>query len=83
EYPLGTDQLGLCNLSRILYGARISLGCSLLIFLSSLLIGLIVGLFSGYQGGWIDQVLMRICDGVMAFPNLVLILGLVGIFGPG
>ncbi|WP_121663892.1 nickel ABC transporter permease subunit NikC [Metabacillus litoralis] len=83
EYPLGTDQLGRCNLSRILYGARISLGFALLIFISSILIGLIVGTFSGYKGGWIDHVLMRFCDGVMAFPNLILVLGLVGIFGPG
>ncbi|MFD2215125.1 nickel ABC transporter permease subunit NikC [Metabacillus endolithicus] len=83
EYPLGTDQLGRCNLSRILYGARISLGFAILIFISSIFIGLIVGTFSGYKGGWIDHVLMRFCDGVMAFPNLILVLGLVGIFGPG
>ncbi|MGP7818660.1 nickel ABC transporter permease subunit NikC [Niallia sp. 01092] len=83
EYPLGTDYLGRCNLSRLLYGARISLGFASLIFLSSLGIGLLVGTFAGYKGGWIDLVLMRFCEGVMAFPNLVLILGLVGIFGPG
>ncbi len=83
EYPLGTDQLGRCNLSRILYGARISLGFAILIFISSILIGLIVGTFSGYKGGLVDQVLMRFCDGVMAFPSLILVLGLVGIFGPG
>ncbi|PMC34304.1 nickel ABC transporter permease subunit NikC [Bacillus sp. UMB0899] len=83
EYPLGTDQLGRCNLSRILYGARISLGFAILIFVSSILIGLIVGTFSGYKGGLVDQVLMRFCDGVMAFPSLILVLGLVGIFGPG
>ncbi|MGN9865969.1 nickel ABC transporter permease subunit NikC [Bacillus swezeyi] len=82
-FPLGTDHLGRCNLSRILYGARISLGFAMLIFLSSIVIGLIVGIFSGYKGGWIDHVLMRFCDGMMAFPNLILILGLVGIFGPG
>lgn len=83
EFPLGTDHLGRCNLSRLLYGARISLGFAMLIFISSLVIGLIVGTFSGYKGGWIDHVLMRFCDGVMAFPSLILILGLVGIFGPG
>jgi len=83
DFPLGTDQLGRCNLSRILYGARISLGFAILIFVSSILIGLIVGTFSGYKGGWVDHVLMRFCDGVMAFPSLILILGLVGIFGPG
>lgn len=83
EYPLGTDYLGRCNLSRLLHGARISLGVASLIFISSLGIGLLVGTFAGYKGGWIDLVLMRLCEGVMAFPNLVLILGLVGIFGPG
>lgn len=83
QFPLGTDHLGRCNWSRILYGARISLGFALLIFISSLVIGLIVGTISGYKGGWIDYLLMRICDGILAFPNLILILGLVGIFGPG
>ncbi|MFJ7669281.1 nickel ABC transporter permease subunit NikC [Lysinibacillus sp. NPDC097195] len=83
QFPLGTDHLGRCNLSRILFGARISLGFALLIFISSLMIGLIVGTLSGYKGGWIDYILMRICDGILAFPNLILILGLVGIFGPG
>jgi len=83
EFPLGTDHLGRCNLSRLLYGGRISLGFAMLIFISSLTIGLIIGTFSGYKGGWVDQVLMRFCDGVMAFPSLILILGLVGIFGPG
>ncbi|WP_226666335.1 nickel ABC transporter permease subunit NikC [Metabacillus litoralis] len=83
DYPLGTDHLGRCTLSRILYGARISLGFAMLIFISSIVIGLIVGTFSGYKGGLIDHLLMRFCDGVMAFPSLILILGLVGIFGPG
>jgi nickel transport system permease protein len=83
EFPLGTDHLGRCNLSRLLFGGRISLGFAMLIFISSLTIGLIIGTFSGYKGGWVDQVLMRFCDGVMAFPSLILILGLVGIFGPG
>ncbi|QPQ34219.1 nickel ABC transporter permease subunit NikC [Lysinibacillus sp. JNUCC-52] len=83
QFPLGTDHLGRCNLSRILYGARISLGFAILIFISSLVIGLIVGTISGYKGGWIDYILMRLCDGILAFPNLILILGLVGIFGPG
>lgn len=83
EFPLGTDHLGRCNLSRLIYGARISLGFAMLIFISSLTIGLIIGTFSGYKGGWVDHILMRFCDGVMAFPSLILILGLVGIFGPG
>ncbi|PQP84345.1 nickel ABC transporter permease subunit NikC [Paenibacillus sp. PCH8] len=83
EHWLGTDHLGRDNLSRLIYGARVSLGFATLIFLSSLLIGVIVGSISGYLGGWVDSLLMRFCEGIMAFPNLVLVLGIVGIFGPG
>lgn len=83
DYPLGTDHLGRCNLSRLLYGARVSLGFASLIFIASLGIGLFIGSIAGYKGGLVDHVLMRFCDGVMSFPNLVLILGLIGIFGPG
>ncbi|QOS81680.1 nickel ABC transporter permease subunit NikC [Paenibacillus sp. JNUCC31] len=83
EHWLGTDHLGRDNLTRLMYGARVSLGFATLIFLSSLLIGVIVGSISGYLGGWVDSLLMRFCEGIMAFPNLVLVLGIVGIFGPG
>ncbi|WP_347552927.1 nickel ABC transporter permease subunit NikC (plasmid) [Pseudalkalibacillus hwajinpoensis] len=83
NYPLGTDHLGRCTFSRILYGARVSLGFATLIFISSLSIGLIIGLIAGYKGGWVDQALMRFADGVMAFPDLLLVLGLVGIWGAG
>lgn len=83
EHWLGTDHLGRDNLTRLMYGARVSLGFATLIFLSSLLIGVIVGSISGYLGGWVDSLLMRLCEGIMAFPNLVLVLGIVGIFGPG
>ncbi|UUZ79792.1 ABC transporter permease subunit [Paenibacillus sp. P26] len=83
DYPLGTDHLGRCILSRLLYGARASLGFASLIFICSLGIGLVIGTLAGYKGGIADQVLMRFCEAVMSFPHLVLILGLVGIFGPG
>lgn len=83
DYPLGTDHLGRCTLSRILYGARISLGFALLIFISALSIGLIIGIISGYKGGWVDQLLMRIGDGLMAIPSLLFVLGFVGIWGAG
>lgn len=83
DYPLGTDHLGRCTLSRILYGARISLGFAMLIFISSLSIGLIIGIIAGYKGGWVDQLLMRFGDGVMAIPSLLLVLGFVGIWGAG
>lgn len=83
KYPLGTDQLGRCTLSRLLYGARTSLGFASMIFASSLGIGIFVGILAGYKGGWVDAVLMRFCESVMAFPNLVLVLGIVGVFGQG
>lgn len=83
EYLLGTDQLGRDNLSRLLHGTRISLGVAALIFAASLGVGLFAGVVSGYRGGWLDAVLMRLCDGIMAFPSMILVFGLIGILGPG
>ncbi|ETT39580.1 MULTISPECIES: nickel ABC transporter permease subunit NikC [unclassified Paenibacillus] len=83
EYLLGTDQLGRDNLSRLLYGTRISLGFASLIFAASLGVGLLAGVVSGYIGGWLDAVLMRLCDGIMSFPSMILVFGLIGILGPG
>ncbi|WP_238654460.1 nickel ABC transporter permease subunit NikC [Paenibacillus piscarius] len=83
QYLLGTDQLGRDNLSRLLYGTRISLGFAALIFAASLGVGLLAGVAAGYRGGWLDAVLMRLCDGIMAFPSMILVFGLIGILGPG
>ena len=83
EYPFGTDHLGRCILSRIIFGTRISLSVGLLVVSSSLLFGMTVGTISGYYGGLLDEIIMRIVDTFLAFPGLLLALGITGLFGAG
>jgi len=82
EHWLGTDNIGRDTLSRIIYGARWSLGTALVATLMIVLIGVTVGLVAGYFGGIIDDILMRIVDVLLAFPSLVLALAIVGMLGP-
>ena len=70
EYPLGTDQLGRCTLSRLLYGARYSIGISLPVLLILSVIGLIVGTFSACAGEKADHFITILCDVFIAFPSL-------------
>lgn len=71
-FHLGTDELGRDILSRVLYGARISLGVGVAATLLNLLIGILLGTLAGYFGGWLDTVLMRITDMFFAFPGMLL-----------
>ncbi|MCL6612411.1 MAG: nickel ABC transporter permease subunit NikC [Peptococcaceae bacterium] len=82
-YPLGTDHLGRCILSRLMYGARISLGTAFLVMFLTIAISTVVGTLSGYRGGTLDGLIMRICDILLAFPSLVLALAVIGMLGPG
>ena len=79
--PLGTDEYGRDLLSRILHGGRRSLFGALVVVLGSSGIGLIVGACGGMCGGWIDNVLSRCIDGLLALPSLVIALAVVGVLG--
>ncbi len=83
KYLLGTDAIGRDILSRIIYGARVSLAVGVVAIGIALGIGLPVGLVSGYAGGWIDNVVMRLIDAVQAFPAFILALGITAALGPG
>ena len=82
-YWLGTDDFGRDILSRIIHGARITLYIIALVAVTAPVLGLLVGTVSGYFGGWIDAVLMRLTDIFLAFPRLILALALVAVMGPG
>ncbi len=82
QHLLGTDDLGRDILSRVLYGARVSLLVGVLAVGISLLAGVSLGLVAGYRGGWVDDVTMRVMDGLLAFPALVLALAITAALGP-
>ena len=83
DHLLGTDWLGRDVLSRILYGARQTLGGAALAGVLVLTIGVMVGTVAGYFGGWVDAVLMRLVDLILAVPGLVLAFAIAGLFQPG
>jgi peptide/nickel transport system permease protein len=82
EYLLGTDKFGRDILSRILYGARISLSIGFIATAISITIGTLIGAIAGYMGGKVDAALMRFTDMVLAFPRLVLLIMIVALFSP-
>jgi peptide/nickel transport system permease protein len=82
-HPLGTDNLGRDELSRIIYGARVSVLTTLAVGAMILLIGMFIGIVSGLLGGRVDGFLMRIVDVLLAFPSFLLALAVAGTLGPG
>ena len=80
---LGTDELGRDLLSRILWGARVSLPVALVVVAVGLIGGGTIGMLSGYAGGLVDLLLMRLMDALLAFPGLILAIALVAALGPG
>lgn len=83
DFILGTDDLGRDLLSRLIYGARISVGVGFLVTVFSLIAGTLIGLLAGYRGGMVDSIIMRIMDILMALPSILLAIVVVAILGTG
>lgn len=83
DHPFGTDEAGRDNLSRILYGARITIPAALTVIVVATLVGGTVGAIAGYAGGRLDEVLMRIVDVVLAFPSILLAMAITAALGLG
>jgi peptide/nickel transport system permease protein len=83
SHPLGTDELGRDILSCVLYGVAISISIGFAVVVLSAAMGLVVGTLSGYFGGWVDSLLMRIVDMLLAFPGILLAIAFASLFPRG
>ncbi|MBN2118222.1 MAG: ABC transporter permease [Anaerolineales bacterium] len=83
EHPMGTDDLGRDMLSLIIYGSRISIRIGFFSVGLAIIIGVILGALSGYFGGAVDNIIMRLMDIMLAFPSILLALVIVAVIGPG
>lgn len=82
QFWLGTDEIGRDILSRVIYGARVSIQVALVSIALAIVLGSMLGMIAGYFGGWTDHIVMRVMDGMLAFPMLVLALGIIAVLGP-
>jgi len=83
RHPFGTDLYGRDVMSRVMYGAWIAIKICVIGVGIAFVAGNLAGAFAGYYGGWIDSIIMRIVDSILAFPFLVLVIAIMAIFGPG
>lgn len=82
SYPLGTDHMGRCIFSRLIIGAQTTLSITGLVVVTVILIGIPIGLLTGYIGGRLDSIVMRIADGLLALPEFILAIAIAGFLGP-
>jgi len=83
EYPMGIDGSGRDLFSRVLYGGRYSISIGFIAVGLTVFVGVVYGAVSGYYGGWVDEIMMRVLDVIFAFPGLVLALVIVAMLGGG
>ena len=81
QYPLGTDQLGRCVLSRLIYGIRPTLGLATLTMFGTIGIGAVLGIMAGYFRGVVEEVIMRVVDVMLSFPSQIMVFAVVALLG--
>lgn len=81
QYPLGTDQLGRCVLSRMIYGIRPTIGLALLTMFGTISLGAILGIMAGYFRGIVEEVIMRVVDVMLSFPSQIMVFAVVALLG--
>lgn len=84
DHPFGTDDLGRDMVSRVIYGARISVPAGIAVIFATGIIGCLLGAVAGYLGGWVDNIIMRLSDAVLSFPSIILAMAITAARGgPG